>query len=359
MLLASSNRALPPSSGFINASADPDLIPEGRRVLDYLYTLPARSDKKHLSGQRYMDHITACQTQTGKFVAIYNDRMIDGEHASGINSAAANIATGRRDDFLAWWEAGGICHEDIKPPHPRNWSSMFASTTTPLNATEMVQLITEDGNAINNNWRTILNRYVSAFLWLQDRKVPLLIRPFHEMNGVFWYRGHNGTDRVKNAWIYTFNYFRAAGVHNLLYWYSPSQYTNASNNQTTHYPGNQYVDIVGFDLYPNPSLWTDTATQLTSADFVNYSGLLAVSGNKPFMLGEYGPRHASNEDGNSTRRADYGRYLPGIKSFAPRACGMTAWNVGWSLRTNWNDGVTTFLNDPWTVNRPDLPNFRS
>lgn len=355
MILLSSSRASV-VGGFVNQPADPDLIPNGRRLLDYLYTLAGRPDKKVLSGQRYMAGVNLLQSQVGKFPAIYNDRMMDGEHATGPNSAGTLIDTGRRDSFLNWWNAGGICHEDIKCPHPRNFTGMQASSSTPLTASEMDQLVTENGNAINTNWRIILDRFTAAFLWLQDRGVPLIIRPFHEMNGVFWYRGHNCTGRIQAAWIYTFNYWRAAGVHNLLYCYSPAQYRNTNNDQTCNYPGNQYVDIISFDLYA--ALWSDTATQLTASNFVNYAGLLSVSGNKPFMLGEFGPRPADNDSGNAARRADYARLMPGIQNFAPRCCGVTAWNVGWALDASRNDGVATFMNHAMTANRDDVPNLR-
>lgn len=337
-----------PPDQFVHASADPDLIPQGRRLLDWLYTLTTKSTKRVISGQHYLDHINTIHSETGIWVGMYGDKMMDGEHS------ATTVAVGKRDNFISYWQAGGIIIEDFKPPNPRGFTSMFATSEAPLTATEMVNLVTENGNTINTNWRTLLDRFATAFLYLQARNIPIIIRPFHEMNGVFWYRGHNGTDRVKNAWKYTFDYFRAKGVHNLIYCYSPAQYTNTNNNQTSHYPGNSYVDIVSFDLYEPLVL---SSQHLDVGDFIDYAGLLSISGNKPFIIGEFGPKAADNASGNNSTRADYRKLMAGIKAFAPRCVGWLSWNQGWSMKAQWNDFVPQLLADPWTINRPDIPSF--
>ncbi len=81
--------------------------------------------------------------------------------------------------------------------------------------------------------------------------VPIIFRPFHEHTGSwFWWGAAFCTPEDYIAlWRYTADYLRnESGLKNLLIAYSSST-INTEANYLERYPGDGYVDIVGFDDY--------------------------------------------------------------------------------------------------------------
>lgn len=106
---------------------------------------------------------------------------------------------------------------------------------------------------------------------VKDAGIPVLWRPLHEAaGGWFWW----GTDAeaCKALWKYMFNYLKAQGFDNLI-WVWTSQ-----TGDDNWYPGDEYVDIVGRDLYG------DNAT--SCAD--NYTAVYNKYSNKIVTLSECG-----------------------------------------------------------------------
>lgn len=87
-------------------------------------------------------------------------------------------------------------------------------------------------------------------LKVQDAGVPILFRPYHEAEGNpgdawFWW-GQDGPEAYKNLWklLYT-TLTEKYDLHNLIWIYN--SYTYASSPEW--YPGDEWVDIVGYDKY--------------------------------------------------------------------------------------------------------------
>lgn len=97
--------------------------------------------------------------------------------------------------------------------------------------------------------------------------IPVIFRPFHEQNGAWFWWG--APYRTKEQYIelyrYTVEYLRdVKGVHNFLYAYSPnSSFNNSEAAYLETYPGDEYVDILGFDDYYDGSAegWFNGAIQ--------------------------------------------------------------------------------------------------
>jgi len=89
--------------------------------------------------------------------------------------------------------------------------------------------------------------------------IPVIFRPFHELTGnwFWWGRPHCTTAEYINLWRFTVDYLRdKKKVPNLLYAYSTDRFTSRKD-YLERYPGDAYVDIIGFDLYHRPP--ADTA----------------------------------------------------------------------------------------------------
>jgi mannan endo-1,4-beta-mannosidase len=170
---------------------------------------------------------------------------------------------------------------------------------------------------------------------LKDAGVIVLWRPFHEMNGGWFWWGAKDPDTFIKVWRHMFDYFtKTKGLDNLLWVYSP----NHGNKTAAYYAGDHYVDVVGLDAY----------TDFIDTDHIKgYAEVAKIE--KPFGFTEYGPHGSSNPPGDY----DYRLYLAGVKKNFPKAVFFMSWDSRWSLARNNN--VKELLADPWIVNRADLP----
>ena len=78
---------------------------------------------------------------------------------------------------------------------------------------------------------------------LEKAGVPVIWRPLHEASGGWFWWGAKGSDAYKKLWKYLYNKLtNTYGCNNLIWVY---------NGQSADwYPGDEYVDIVGEDIYP-------------------------------------------------------------------------------------------------------------
>lgn len=131
--------------------------------------------------------------------------------------------------------------------HPYDFSKCDFSESKDL--TPCADYILEGGeyNAQYNAYLDIIADYA---LKLQEANVPILFRPFHENSGGwFWWGTSTSADSYRAIWRYMVNYLQAKGVHNLLYVYSPNGPIDNESDYLSRYPGDAYVDVLGFDYY--------------------------------------------------------------------------------------------------------------
>ena len=85
-----------------------------------------------------------------------------------------------------------------------------------------------------------------------DKDIPIIYRPFHENHGSWFWWGAAFCSKSEYIalWRYTVDYLKSEGVNNFIYAYSPSGGFNGSEKEyLKRYPGDNYVDILGFDSY--------------------------------------------------------------------------------------------------------------
>ena len=110
------------------------------------------------------------------------------------------------------------------------------------------------GGSLHRDYLVWLDSLGNFFLDLRDEKgkcIPVVFRMYHEHTGDwFWWGSEQSTsDEYKQLWIMTSEYLRKVkGVHNLLYAYSSSN-VQSESHYLERYPGDDYVDIIGFDHY--------------------------------------------------------------------------------------------------------------
>jgi mannan endo-1,4-beta-mannosidase len=82
--------------------------------------------------------------------------------------------------------------------------------------------------------------------------VPMIFRPWHEFDGdwFWWGRAHCTVEEFTALYKLTVGELRDVnGVHNFIYAFSPDCKFNSEKDFLERYPGNDWVDMVGFDDY--------------------------------------------------------------------------------------------------------------
>jgi mannan endo-1,4-beta-mannosidase len=90
---------------------------------------------------------------------------------------------------------------------------------------------------------------------LRDKKIPVLWRPYHEMNGGwFWWGSRPGPDGYQKLWKMLYErYTNYHKLNNLIWvWNANAPRVKQNDNAMAYenfYPGNEYVDILAADIY--------------------------------------------------------------------------------------------------------------
>lgn len=111
---------------------------------------------------------------------------------------------------------------------------------------------------------------------LQEAGIPVLWRPLHEAagnygdNGAWFWWGRYGLDATKDLWKLMYDRLvNHHGLNNLIWVWTMQYKVGAEADMAAAYPGDEYVDIVGVDLYPDNNasqvLAYKAALDLTSA----------------------------------------------------------------------------------------------
>lgn len=104
-------------------------------------------------------------------------------------------------------------------------------------------------------WLAKVAKFLKQLKTKNGEAIPVVFRPFHEMNGswFWWGEGNCTPEEFKKLWIQTYNILTVTHeVHNLIFCYSTDAVKN-KKEYLKYYPGDQYVDILGMDLYHKQS----------------------------------------------------------------------------------------------------------
>ncbi|MDR6722962.1 mannan endo-1,4-beta-mannosidase [Paenibacillus amylolyticus] len=124
----------------------------------------------------------------------------------------------------------------------------------------------------------------------QGNDIPVIFRPFHENNGnwFWWGAAFTSKEQYVQLYRYTVEYLRdTKGVDNFLYAFSPNGFFSGNESEYLKtYPGDDYVDILGFDIYGSAEGSEGWFTKLVQ-DAAMISRI-ADSKNKVATLSEFG-----------------------------------------------------------------------
>lgn len=181
------------------------------------------------------------EDNTGKLPAI---RGLDFMH-----NDFAGVTTRAKE----WWEQGGIV--TICWHTGADFSSGYdESKADNINWDEAFVPGTETYNSLIEG----MDRAVPYLQQLEDAGVPVLWRPFHELDGGWFWWSKGGSENFVKLWQLMYSrYTDYWGLDNLIWVYG---YSGNGGDMAAWYPGDDYVDLMGADSYtpgPNAELYEE------------------------------------------------------------------------------------------------------
>jgi mannan endo-1,4-beta-mannosidase len=181
---------------------------------------------------------------------------------------------------LCWHAVPPTADEPVTfRPLPGSDPKMLKSVQGQLLDEQFKDVLTP-GTDLYNHWAAQVDVIAGFLKQLQDAHVPILWRPYHEMNGDWFWWGGRFEGQYTTAALYRQIFDRLVNHHqlkNLIWLWSMDRVDNKPKQEHAKYfPGIEYVDVLGLDVYGN--------------DFAQsyYDSLVKLAQGKPLALAEVG-----------------------------------------------------------------------
>ncbi len=267
----------------------PNATPEAKALLQFLYNI---SGKYTLTGQH---NYPSTKAKNSEFAARYIGKTpviwsTDWGHAKAgdTDSYLARpdiVEEAKRQHRLGsliticWHAVPPTANEPVtfQPQSGKVAPESLASVQGRLLDQQFQEVLTP-GTALYKHWCAQIDTIAVCLKKLQDAHVPVLWRPYHEMNGEwFWWGNRQG--QYSTAALYRQMFDRLVHYHqlnNLIWVWSVDRPIRPEMQFSNYFPGPEYLDILALDVY--------------GRDFnqVYYDSLVALSNDKPIVLGEVG-----------------------------------------------------------------------
>jgi len=262
--------------------------PEARALLKFFYSI---SGEYILTGQHNFPNVKNRNTKfaadyMGKTPVIYST---DWGFAFDGNSDSYLARQDIVDEAIRQNKIGSIitiCWHAVPPtadepvtfqPEPGADSTRLHSVQGKLLDLQFKDVLTP-GTALYKHWSEQVDSIAAYLKKLQDAHVPVMWRPYHEMNGEwFWWGGRQGEYGTIKLYRQLFdrlvNYHR---LNNLIWMWNVDRPSTPARKFTNFYVGSDYFDIASLDVY--------------GSDFNQnyYDSLLVLAKGKPIVFGEVG-----------------------------------------------------------------------
>ncbi len=244
------------------APADPAATPETKRLLANLYKLLDKGvmfgHQDDLAygltpeGQRWLASAPTAKpgrsdvrSVAGAYPAVFGWELGHVELDSARSLDAVPFAR-IRQYVRQVYELGGVSTISWHLDNPHDGKSAWDTTRT-------VRYLLPGGpdHAKYVQYLDRLSTFLGSLKGAKGEAIPVIFRPFHEHTGSwFWWGEKNCTvAEYKQLWQFTISYLREKKqLHNLLLAYSAAEARDQAH-YLERYPGDAYVDVVGFDAY--------------------------------------------------------------------------------------------------------------
>ena len=165
----------------------------------------------------------------------------------------------------SFWENGGIvtfCWHWNAPTKyiTGQWYSAFYTDSTNIDLGKIMSGKDQEGYDL---LMQDIDAIAEQLLILKEAKVPILFRPLHEASGGWFWWGNSGPEAYKQLYILLYDKLtNEYGLDNLIWVWN--------GQDAEWYPGDEYVDIIGEDIYPGERVYQSQISSYLNAA-TNYS----------------------------------------------------------------------------------------
>jgi mannan endo-1,4-beta-mannosidase len=315
-----------------------------KTILKYLSDLPHHNSRRVISGQfeswgfavkslnDKKNYANIVRKQTGKWVGLVGAEYHNGRE---VNYEKPNQL------FEEYWRQGGFCQLYLIMTNPADPGSFNGGGKCDIKS------VLNPSDSYNKYFYTELDKVAAGLQELQKKGVVVFLNPFAEATASwFWWGGTDPADfialyRSVHDYLVT-----KKGLDNLIFIYEPSCFNNTA---LQYYPGDNYVDIIGF------SLFVDYNKEIDPSSIQNYQELKKLG--KPLAISQWGPRRGADQTGAADQPpGDNLKLIRGIQKYFPEIVWWMNWNYAYSICTelNSNSHGTELLNHPWVINRDEI-----
>jgi hypothetical protein len=326
-----------------------------QRVLSKGIMMGHQDDLAYGFGWKYDKDRSDIRDVTGDYPAVYGWELgrIELDHEVNLDSVPFNKM---REFITEIYDRGGVITISWHLNNPLTGKTAW----NPAPGTVAAVLPGGEKNELYKTWLDKIAAFMLSLKGKNGEYIPVIFRPFHELNGNwFWWGGKNCTpEELKQLYRFTETYLRETkNVHNLLYAYNTDKFYSRQE-YLERYPGNDFVDVVGFDLYQA----NNTASNI---DFIKLAGnmlgmldSIAAENNKIPALTEFGygglPDSTWWTDVLLKAIAPYKiAYALAWRNAGVKANGSTEFYVPYKGQPSANDFLK-FYNDPKTLFQKDV-----
>lgn len=201
-------------------------------------------------GWKYAQEPGRCDVNelTGDYPGVFGWDIGHLEIGSPMNLDSVNFEE-MKSNIVKAHQVGGVNTISWHPLNPVTGGSSWDNKPT-------VEFILPGGSHHDkyNDWLDKVGDFLKSLESETGEKIPIIWRPYHEHNGGWFWWGEETTsvEDYVSLWKYTVHYLKdTLQVHNLLWAYSPNLFEN-KEEYLKKYPGDDYVDILGCDVYDLP-----------------------------------------------------------------------------------------------------------
>ena len=198
---------------------------------------------------RYKENRSDIKDVTGDYPAVYGWDLGGIEKQDNSNNLDGVPFKIMKEYIKQGYERGGVATISWHLGSPAGAQKGAWDTT---HGTVASILPTGTNNKLYKEWLDKVAGFFSSLKGSNGEAIPVLFRPFHELTGNWFWWGKNACseDEYKTLWRYTVYYLQQIKqVHNLLWVYSTSDNFKTKEEFLQRYPGDDVVDMLGFDAY--------------------------------------------------------------------------------------------------------------